>query len=217
MRMAIVPVGSGNGLARCAGIPLKPSGAFDVLLHGTPQPTDAFEVNDQFACMLCGIGFDAAVARRFALQKKRGLFTYARLTLQEYLHFKPEQFSIRAGTLALDTAAYMVTVANSNQFGNNVTIAPMASLTDGLLDVVVVKKQPRWMLPVSLLRQVGGGFKMHKSGAVARGQHVVYTQAAGLQLTCTRPMPVHIDGDPAGMHTSLKIKMLPGAFTLWVP
>jgi len=99
MRMAIVPVGSGNGLARSAGIPLKPSGAFEVLLTGTLQQSDAFAVNGQFACMLVGIGFDAAVAHRFAQQKKRGFLTYARLTLLEYLRFKPIPFPL--GPMAL--------------------------------------------------------------------------------------------------------------------
>ena len=85
---AILPCGSGNGLAFSAGIPKNTKAALDIAFTGNSEWTDAFTINDQFACMLCGLGFDAQVAHDFALDKKRGLITYVKKCNQEFLYRK---------------------------------------------------------------------------------------------------------------------------------
>src|SRR6185295_15557861 len=107
--------------------------ALEIIFKGEPVLTDGFMINDQFSCMLCGLGFDAKVAHDFAQQPKRGLITYIRMALKNYFSAKTYPFEIESASQSFKTEAYFISIANSNQFGNNFTIAPKASLSDGLL------------------------------------------------------------------------------------
>ncbi|MES1159912.1 MAG: diacylglycerol kinase family protein, partial [Bacteroidota bacterium] len=161
VRIGIIPMGSGNGLAFAAKIPKDPSAALDIIFAGKADYIDGFTINGQFSCMLCGIGFDAKVAHEFARQKRRGLKTYVRVSLANFFTSRPYPFRIRLTLpedkkVVLPVDAFFINIANGDQFGNNVTIAPRASLHDGLLDIVVVKKM--WKLPMvfAVIRQVLG-------------------------------------------------------------
>jgi YegS/Rv2252/BmrU family lipid kinase len=137
----IIPCGSGNGLAHTAKIPKQPAKALDIIFNGRVSAIDGFFVNDRFACMLAGLGFDAKVAHEFADHPKRGLMTYAQLTLKNLFSIHPFRFELKFENKILDIEAFFISIANSNQFGNNFTIAPKASLSDGLLDIVIVSSQ----------------------------------------------------------------------------
>src|SRR6185437_16612354 len=109
---------------------------------------------EHFSCMLCGIGFDASVAHAFAKQKKRGLQTYIKVSTLQFFKAKPFSFEIKLKDGLLKTEAFFICIANSNQFGNNFTIAPKASLSDGLLDVIEVKKMSKLRIVWSVLKQM---------------------------------------------------------------
>ncbi len=162
----LIPSGSGNGLAFSAGIPKNASRALDIIINGKAQATDAFTVNGRFACMLCGLGFDAQVAHDFANAGKRGLTTYIRKVIQNFWSAKTYPFVLESGRDSLQLEAYFISIANSNQFGNQFTIAPKASLKDGLLDVVVMMRQSKWSILLQTLRQVTGFIQPHITGAV---------------------------------------------------
>lgn len=211
----IVPMGSGNGLAFAAGIPKASAKALEVVFTGKSQLTDAFMVNDQFACMLCGLGFDAKVAHEFADQPKRGLATYASLTTRNFFSAQAYPFLINANKLAFTTEAFFVSVANSNQFGNNFTIAPKAILSDGLLDVVIVKKVAKPLLLLTVMRQVLAG-KLRKIENSLRSP-VIYFQTTELTINNTGHAPLHIDGEPRETLLHLHIKVLPQYFKLIQP
>jgi diacylglycerol kinase (ATP) len=156
VRIGIVPMGSGNGLALAAKIPVATGKALDIIFKGNASMIDGFYINNQFSCMLCGIGFDAKVAHEFAKQKRRGLQSYIKVSLINFFAAQPYPFNIHTAEKTFSTEAFFISIANSNQFGNNFTIAPAASLTDGLLDIVIVKKMSKIMLPFSVLGQVTG-------------------------------------------------------------
>ncbi|RYY65836.1 MAG: diacylglycerol kinase, partial [Chitinophagaceae bacterium] len=152
----ILPCGSGNGLALSAGISRKHALALETIIGGRPHPVDAFTINGRFACMLCGLGFDAQVAHDFANDPARGLNTYIRKTVSNFFSAKAYPFLLQSGDKELDTQAFFISIANSNQFGNNVTIAPKASLSDGLLDIVVATRQSKLGLLLQTARQIAG-------------------------------------------------------------
>src|SRR6185312_9537244 len=138
INVGIIPMGSGNGLAFTAKIPRSIDKALKIIFTGKTSCVDAFLINGKLSCMLCGIGLDAQVAYDFSLQKKRGLSTYIRQTFKNFLVASPYHFELSVQNVAIKADAYFICIANSNQFGNNFTIAPEASLSDGLLDVIVV-------------------------------------------------------------------------------
>ena len=217
INIGIIPVGSGNGLARCAGIPLKPRNAFNVILNGKVQHTDAFKVNDHFSCMLSGLGLDAAVAESFSKQTTRGLYTYTTQTLIQFFKANPYDFNVELPGFSFHSDAFFISIANSNQFGNNVTIAPKASLSDGLLDIVIVQKMVKAGIPLAVMKQLRGNNKLHTIADAVGKQNVIYMQTPSLNIVNKQLAPLHIDGDPCETAKDISIKVLPGAFRLLVP
>lgn len=165
---------------------------------------------------MCGIGSDAQVAHEFALTKVRGLKTYLRISALNYFKCRPFPFTVITDEISVDTDAFFITVANSNQFGNNVTIAPKASLSDGLLDFVIVRKMSKLALPFALLSQIRG------MNAVSQLSHthpkkIIYFQAKNAVIVNRGHAPLHIDGEPEPLTERVEIKILPNAFRLLQP
>ncbi len=217
VRTGIIPMGSGNGLAFTAKIPKQPTAALEIIFRGKASAIDGFYINGQFSCMLCGIGFDARVAHEFAKQKKRGLQTYIKVSLLNYLNALPYPFEIISGDRSFNTRAYFISIANSNQFGNNVTIAPQASLRDGLLDIVIVKKMSKFSLPFSLLGQVIGINAMQDIRDVTEKKNIIYFQTPALTIFNKELAPLHIDGDPKETADRFDISVIPRAMRLLQP
>jgi YegS/Rv2252/BmrU family lipid kinase len=217
MRLGILPVGSGNGLARTAGIPMRPKKAFEVVLAGKAIDADSFCVNKQFGCMLAGLGLDAAVAERFSHSSKRGLITYTGESLVQFFKAHPYTFEIELPDFSFFTDAFFISVANSNQFGNNVTIAPLASISDGLLDVVIVQKMPKANLPFALLRQLRGNNKHLQIAELVGKKNILYFQVPWMRIHNRQHAPIHIDGDPAETQEYLNFVMHPCTLNLLVP
>jgi YegS/Rv2252/BmrU family lipid kinase len=215
VRFGIIPMGSGNGLAFAAGIPADGQQALELIVRGKTAATDAFWVNEAFACMLCGVGFDAWVAHEFAKQEKRGLLTYTQTSLKHFWNANPYSFSLELNDQWWDVDAYFISMANANQFGNHFTIAPQASLHDGLLDIVVFGNMNKALIPFALLQQVSIG----KPGEIdnQKKSAIQYFQTSSLQIINKDLAPIHIDGEPRETNNRLTINVIPSAFQLFVP
>lgn len=214
VRLGIIPMGSGNGLAFAAGIPKDYKKALKIVLEGNADLTDAFLINNKFSCMLCGLGFDAYVAREFAAQPARGLVTYIRESVKHFFKAEPYPFQIKANGAEINTEAFFISIANSNQFGNNFTIAPKASLSDGLLDIVIVNKTGRLNLILKLLKQIRKGKIVNANDPQ---QTVHYFQTNKMSIANPANAPLHIDGDIADTAEYFEIEIVPKAFLLIQP
>lgn len=214
VQIGIVPMGSGNGLAFAAGIPKNPAKAMEVILAGKAKKIDAFMINNRFSCMLCGLGFDAQVAHEFAKQPSRGLATYFRETVKHFFKANTYPFTIHTNGTILKTDAYFISIANSNQFGNNFMIAPKASLMDGLLDIVVVNKTGKFNLLLKIMQQVRNG-KIVKADDPQQTVH--YFQTKKMSIFNPQKAPLHIDGEVSKTSDHFDIEILPAAFSLIHP
>jgi YegS/Rv2252/BmrU family lipid kinase len=223
IRIGIIPMGSGNGLAFAAKIPKNPVKALEIVYAGHASRIDGFHINGQFSCMLCGIGFDAAVARDFAGQPRRGLQTYIKVALRNFIRAHPYRFGISplssegSARSSFSVEALFIDIANSDQFGNNVKIAPRASLNDGLLDIVIVKKGGRLRMLLSAIRQVLGGYPVDNDPPGKKQKNILYFQTPGLQIANPEMAPLHIDGDPAATAPDFHIAIVPNAINLMRP
>jgi YegS/Rv2252/BmrU family lipid kinase len=210
----IIPTGSGNGLALAAGIPRNIGRALDIILHGKASRIDAFSINDNFSCMLSGIGFDAKVAHDFAKQKKRGLWTYVKVSAANFFNAITYPFTLAVNGREINTNAYFISIANSNQFGNNFTIAPKASLEDGLLDIVVVQKMNKLQVLLAIIYQLRYGDVQEN----IFGEHrILYFRAKELVITNKANAPLHIDGDPSESAERFDIRVIPSVISLLQP
>jgi diacylglycerol kinase (ATP) len=217
VNFGIIPCGSGNGLAYTANIPKQPAKALDIIFNGKSSLTDGFYINEQFACMLCGLGFDAKVAHDFAQQPKRGLLTYVKQVVKNFFSAKTYSFELQIGEKKIQTDAYFISIANSNQFGNNFTIAPKASLGDGLLDIVIVTNQSKLSVLVQTLKQIRGKNKLQPVTAIENTKGVIYFQTDKFSISNLSKAPLHIDGDPAETANTLHIEVKKKCFRLIQP
>jgi YegS/Rv2252/BmrU family lipid kinase len=217
VNFGILPMGSGNGLAYCAGIPRNPVKALDLIFEGTASYVDGFNINDQFSCMLSGLGFDAQVAHDFANTASRGLFTYTQQSLFNYFKAHPYQFEIVINSFSFYTDAFFVCIANSNQFGNNFTIAPQASLNDGLLDIVVVQKMNKARLPFAILRQIRGNNELQQLVEDITSKNILYFQTPTLTIRNLKHAPFHVDGEPRQTEDEFEVTIIKDCFRLIQP
>jgi diacylglycerol kinase (ATP) len=221
-RLGIIPMGSGNGLAFAAGIPRDPSRALDIIFTGKASAIDGLLINGQFSCMLCGIGLDGKVAHEFAEQDRRGLQTYIRVTMKNFFSARPYPFRVcfprdDGGQTTLEVKAFFISIANGNQFGNNFTIAPQASLKDGLLDIVIARKTSRLRFLLSVMRQVLGGYRVKPLHGKATTGKILYFQTPALVIENPGGAPLHIDGDPKASAATFRIEVVPEAIRLIQP
>lgn len=217
VRFGIIPVGSGNGLARAAGISTKPQQALAHVFAGRSSRVDAFLINNQYSCMLSGIGFDAQVAHDFATKASRGLITYTQQSIVNFFKAHPYQFEIVLDQFSFFSEAFFISVANSNQFGNNFTIAPQAVLNDGLLDIVVVQKMNKARLPFAILKQIRGNNKIQQLVEDMAAKNILYFQTDSLLIRNLKLAPLHVDGEPRETAEEFRIDILKDCFELIQP
>jgi len=217
VNIGIIPMGSGNGLAFAAKIPNRIHKALENVFAGNAVYIDSFYINKKFSCMLCGLGFDAQVAHDFAKQKKRGLINYIKLSTINFFKARHYDFEIIMDDRSIYSEAFFLSIANSNQFGNNFTIAPQASMHDGLLDIVVVNKMSKLRMVWSILKQITNGQVRLYEDKKYHQNHIHYFQAKKIIIKNLQLAPLHIDGDPAETAPVFEIEIIKNAFKLLIP
>ena len=203
IQLAILPFGSGNGLARHLGIPMDSARMIQLLHDHAVQPMDVIRIGDALSVSNVGIGFDGYVADLFSQHKKRGFFGYVRGVIRGAMQYKGFSYSLRYNGHDLTGRAFMVTACNANQHGYNIRLAPGASLTDGLFDLYIVSDLSRWLVPFLVLLVM---LRLHH-----RSRWFTRVQAKQLQVQTSEPAYWHIDGEPAGKDSTFALQVLPSA------
>lgn len=185
--LAIVPTGSGNGLARHLKIPLNIKQAVDRVFSGHPKEMDIGQLEDHLFLSTAGFGFDAHVAHLFAHQKKRGFATYIKTVRKELFKYKPFEFSLEMNGEKISEKAFMLSAANIPQFGNNFTINPMANECDGLLNFTLIKPFPSYKIP--------GMVNKFFRGSIHRSKYFSDYKAERFSIDLPHQY-AHVDGEP---------------------
>lgn len=200
--LGIVPLGSGNGLARHLGIPLNIEKAISLISKNNTSPIDTATINGKSFVSIAGVGFDAFVAERFAAGTRRGFLGYFQIIANEYLHYKPQKYGlIFDDGKVISEKALFIALANSNQFGYNTTIAPNAKIKDGLLDVCIVKKPEIYRLPLI------ANLLLLKRVDISPLVKIIKTKS--LTINRAENDVVNIDGEPLILEKDLEIKINP--------
>lgn len=210
-RLGIIPAGSGNGLARHLHIPFQLSAALDVIRNQKIRSIDAGQVNGRYFFCTCGTGFDALVGKKFARYGKRGMLNYIKATINQFIDYSPKSYLLKTGGKKTHLDAFMVTFANSGQFGNNAYIAPHAVIDDGLLDLCILRPFPKTSTLELGLRL------FFKNIDQSPYLEVLQVKKASLRRKGKRKITIHIDGEPLVLRQKLKIKAVPGAIQVIVP
>lgn len=207
--LAIIPAGSGNGLARHIALPMDLKGAMDVIVHGHTDDCDYGTVNGRHFFCTFGIGFDAAVSDRFAASPSRGLSTYVRSAITELRSYRPRHYRMAVDGKTFETDAFIVTGANASQYGNNAYISPRSSIRDGLIDIVIVRSLP-------LYAMAGFGIDM-MAGTLPDNRRIQVISCREAVIERGVDGPGHVDGEPARLGATLNVKCHPGGLRIYTP
>jgi YegS/Rv2252/BmrU family lipid kinase len=203
--LAIVPIGSGNGLARALGIPRRPAAALRHALAAPVRRIDAGEVAGRLFFNVAGVGFDAHIAAEFSRAAgHRGFRRYAQIVTRELFTYAPRPCEVTIESAVTAHRAFLLTAANGPQWGNGAIVAPEARIDDGLLDLVSVEAPSRLQLVGAVPRLFAG--TLHKD-PIVRIRRV--TEA---RITGAAPLLYHCDGEPARSESAdLLLRVHPGA------
>jgi diacylglycerol kinase (ATP) len=194
VQLALLPIGSGNGLARHLKIPLEPMKAIRKAFNGKIHEIDTCTINGiPFFCT-AGVGFDAQVATNFHLNTKRGFLTYIITSVKTMLSYKPKHYSIIQNGKEISQKAFAITFANASQYGNDAVIAPNSKIDDGLIDMVILKPFPLFYVFVLGIRLFTNSY--------SKSNYVKTVQAAELRLKSTDNTIIHFDGEPMQLNTN---------------
>ena len=199
--MAIVPCGSGNGLARTLRISLNHKKAISAINKLKFVCIDTAVLNGKKFFNMAGIGFDAQISHRFANLSSRGLKGYVKTAFQEIVNYKCKLYKIEIDGVILEREAFMISIANSSQYGNNAYISPTASLHDGLLDVCIVKPFPLYLFPAMGYRMFSNTCDQSKFVEIIKGKEI--------RIHCDEPGMIHWDGEPGEPATDFFIVVKP--------
>jgi YegS/Rv2252/BmrU family lipid kinase len=205
--MAILPLGSGNGLARALKIPLDINRALKLIAADKQRAIDVGYANEHLFLSNAGVGFDALVAEQFRHKTKRGLSGYAKLVLKSFSSYNPAEYNIDVDGQPLQEKAFLLTVANGNQFGYEFKLAPSANVFDGELDLCVMPPVNVFsLLPVSLFSLLGNidktRYLKHYKGReiTIRSNELQYLQVDGDAVPLAENGVVHMRVEPAAIN-----------------
>lgn len=206
VRLGIIPCGSGNGLARHLKIPLNTKKALIALKNGKEHIIDAAIFNGVPFFNLSGIGFDAQVAHKFAQSARRGALSYLKNIVKVYCRFHPVKAVITIDNQYIERNVLLIAFANSSQFGNNAVISPISDVSDGMLEICILK--PFSFFDISVV--IGRMFtrSMHKS------RYLEIITANKATIKTTKPVAAHLDGSPFGIGTNFDVSIEPGAIRM---
>lgn len=206
--LGIVPLGSGNGLARHLMLPLNVKGALEVINECEVHNLDYGMINDHAFFCTCGMGFDAFISKKFADAGKRGKITYLENILKTGLSYEPETYEVTMDEETVTYKAFLISCANASQYGNDAYIAPHASMHDGLLDVIIMEPFDIVEAPQISLEMFNKTLDKHSKVKTFRTKHLkVRREKAGI---------IHYDGDPVEAAAELDIRIVPGGIPVVV-
>jgi len=208
--VGVLPGGRGNDLCRVLGIPRKPVGACAVLASGVERRLDLGEAGDRTFAGIASCGFDSVV-NRIANDTRvvRGSPVYALALVRALPSWKPARFEVTLdGGAPREFTGYSVAAANSKEFGGGMLLAPDASLTDGLLDVVIIEDMPKHRF-------------LRLAPTVFRGRHLRYRgvdvlRGREVHISSSEPFTLYADGE-AIAELPVTVRALPGAVRMIVP
>lgn len=206
LHLAIVPKGSGNGLARTLQIPLIAEQAIALINKFSTAPIDIATANDALFLSNAGIGYDALIAKKFAHSEQRGLRVYAWLVSKYLWLYKSRFYKVVIDGVDYSGTYFLINVANGQQFGYNFKIAPDAHLQDGLLDVVMIKPFPK-------IYGIVLAWHAYR-GTILKSSYVHRVRAKEILISNDQLKLAHLDGDSLECDREVMFKVYPNALSI---
>ncbi len=208
--MGILPLGSGNGLARHLKIPLDTIEAIKSINNHNLVTIDAGVINNKPFFCTAGVGFDAHISRVFSERSARGFSTYVKLSLREFLAYCPRTYTIETAAETIKMEAFTLTLANAAQYGNEAYISPRADIQDGRLDLCIMRPFPKYMA-------MNLGFRLFTK-TIHKSPYVSIVPIDSARITLSDVDSLHMDGEHEHLdQLTLSIETLPACLNILIP
>ncbi|REC79253.1 diacylglycerol kinase [Chryseobacterium elymi] len=205
--LAIFPAGSGNGFSNETKFSKNLDELLEKIKTKASRKIDTFTVNNRLSINVSGTGFDGKVVKEFE-KTNRGFKNYIKVSLKTFFNYKPIKVKFFDEAYQQYNGKYlMLNIANTRQFGNNAYIAPQASKSDGLVDMVLVKKFP---LTYSALF----AFRMFTK-KLKDDEYVTYLPVSEISFKVTTKN-WHLDGEFNKIKSPIHVKVLPASLNILV-
>jgi diacylglycerol kinase (ATP) len=187
--LGVLPIGSGNGFAKEFGFKMNVRSLLSDIKKAESMNIDVIEINDKLCLNVAGIGLDSFVAHSFNNLKLRGFLPYVWLTFKTFLALRPFHVTIKfGGEVIVSEKLFVLTIANTRQFGNNAFIAPEARPNDGIIDIVIIKPFPKILGTLFIIRLF--------TKRITRSKYVSHFKTDKEIVIETDETRFHIDGEP---------------------
>ena len=197
--LGVLPFGSGNGFARDRKIPIIVKDAIKLINQFSTKTIDTATLNGEVFLSTAGIGFDAHVGWKFSESRSRGFLTYSQIAVNEFIGYKEEDYHLIIDGNELKTKAFVISIANGGQYGNNAWIAPDASMEDGKLNVCIIKPFPAHFTPDIVLKLFSKNLTASK----------YYQSIEAEKIQIIKAHKYHLDGEPRETNGDLVIQVVP--------
>lgn len=207
--MGIIPLGSGNGLARDLRISRNVERALEVINEEYFITMDYGMANDRIFFCTCGVGFDANVAYEIAGKKNRGFLMYLQQMTKKFFNSKPESYRVVSSEEVFENDMFLITCANTGQYGYGAYIAPHADVQDGLLAVSM-------MLPINLLHVPKIAMQMFNR-TLDKNAKLTEILTPEIIIKRDKEGPMHLDGDSYMEGKNIHVRIIPKGLKVLVP
>lgn len=205
--LAIFPAGSGNGFSNETNFHKNLDELLEKIKTKNSRKIDTFTVNGRLSINVSGTGFDGKVVKEFE-KTSRGFKNYIKVSIQTFFNYKPIKVKFSDEKYHQYNGKYlMLNIANTRQFGNNAYIAPKASKSDGLVDVVLVKKFPLSYSPLFAFRMFTKKLK--------DDDYVTYLPVSEIEFE-VNTKNWHLDGEFNKIKSPVSIKVLPKSLRILI-
>lgn len=207
--LIVIPGGSGNGFAMHLGLGRNIIKAIEFINTGQVMAIDTCTVNNRFFINVSGLGFDARIAYKTKLNKKRGFIPYFITSIREALKFKPQKLTIKIDQKTISGEYAAAVIANASMYGYHFTIAPLASMQDGIMDIMLIKKAPLYRYFFMIFRFLNRSLHKSKITENLQGKSIIITSDESSYL--------HVDGEGYKAEKNLEFKILPKSLKVLAP
>jgi diacylglycerol kinase (ATP) len=209
--LGIIPLGSGNGLSKDLNIPQNSAEqALELLVNPFVKRIDTLEANGHFFLHLCDIGFNARIVKSYSMSSRRGLITYAYYMIKEFFNYKSSRYYINVDDKGIfKVTAFMITAANSQRFGSNITINPNGKVDDGLFELIIIKAFSYKVLPKLIWQILWKRIHFSPYSKIFTAKKVTIQHKRGKTL--------QVDGEILGRFKLIEISIHPLSLKVVVP
>jgi diacylglycerol kinase (ATP) len=202
----VLPMGSGNGFAKELGFRTNITSLLADIKKSESLNIDVIGINDLLCLNVSGVGLDSFVAHSFDKLRTRGMWSYFLVTMKNFIQLRPVHITINLADETISDDLFVVTIANTRQFGNNAFIAPEAKPNDGIIDLVLIRPFPKIFATLIIYRLFRGTLKKSK--------YVRYIKTDKPFTLQTEETRFHIDGEPVQIKGVVTIRLIREALTV---